>query len=62
MFKALCGAQLNYTTTEMELLAVIFSLENFRSYLLGVKVIVYSNNAALRYLLTKKDVKLRLIK
>ena len=46
-FKALCGVQLNYTTTEKELLVVVFSLEKFRSYLLGVKVIVYSDHAAL---------------
>ena len=34
------GVQLNYTTTEKELLTVIFSLEKFRSYLLGVKVCI----------------------
>lgn len=55
-------AQLTYTTTEKELLAVIFALENFHSYLIGTKVTVYSDHATLRYLLTKKDAKLRLIK
>ncbi|XP_027099229.2 uncharacterized protein [Coffea arabica] len=59
--RALNGAQLNYSTTEKELLAVIFALEKFRPYLLGAKVIVYSDHAALRYLLTKKDAKPRLI-
>ena len=53
--------QLNYSTTEKELLAVIFSLEKFWSYLIGTKVTVYSDHAALRYLLTKKDAKPRLI-
>ncbi|CAL2247560.1 unnamed protein product [Prunus armeniaca] len=50
-------AQLNYFTTEKELLAVIFALEKFCSYLVGSKVIVYSDHATLRYLLTKKDAK-----
>nr|XP_027096224.1 uncharacterized protein LOC113716126 [Coffea arabica] len=60
--RALNGAQLNYSTTEKEFLAVIFALEKFRSYLLGAKVIVYSDHAALRYLMTKKDAKSRLIR
>ncbi|XP_071923079.1 uncharacterized protein [Coffea arabica] len=60
--KALNGAQLNYSTTEKELLAVIFALEKFRPYLLGAKVIVFSDHAALRYLITKKDAKPRLIR
>ncbi|XP_027150385.1 uncharacterized protein LOC113750628 [Coffea eugenioides] len=56
------GAQLNYSTTEKEFLAVIFALEKFRSYLLGTKLIVFSDHTALRYPMTKKDVKPRLIK
>ncbi|CAL9001444.1 unnamed protein product [Prunus brigantina] len=59
--RTLNDAQLNYSTTEKELLAVVFALEKFRSYLVGSKVIVYSDHAALRYLLTKKDAKPRLI-
>ncbi|XP_038697122.1 uncharacterized protein LOC119993981, partial [Tripterygium wilfordii] len=55
-------AQLNYSTTEKELLAVIFALEKFRSYLIGSRVIVYTDHAALRYLMTKKDAKPRLIR
>nr|XP_027102729.1 uncharacterized protein LOC113723971 [Coffea arabica] len=60
--QALNGAQLNYSTTEKELLAVIFALEKFRSYLLGAKLIVFSDHVALRYLMTKKDAKPRLIR
>ncbi|CAL2238230.1 unnamed protein product [Prunus armeniaca] len=60
--RTLSDAQLNYFTTEKELLAVVFALEKFRSYLVGSKVIVYSDHAALRYLLTKKDAKPRLIR
>ena len=39
--KTLMDAQVNYTTTEKELLAVVFELDKFRSYLLGSKVIIY---------------------
>ena len=55
--KTLLGPQLNYATTEKELLAVVFAMDKFRSYLVGAKVIVYMDHAALKYLLTKKDAK-----
>jgi hypothetical protein len=60
--KTLNDAQLNFSTTEKELLAVVFALDKFRSYLLGSKVLVYSDHAALKYLLSKKDAKSRLIR
>ena len=60
--KTLSDAQLNYTTTEKELLAVVFALEKFHLYLLGSKVLVYSDHAALKHLLSKKDTKPRLIR
>jgi hypothetical protein len=60
--KTLSGPQLNYATTEKELLAVVFAVDKFRSYLVGVKVVVYTDHAALKYLLTKKDAKPRLIR
>ncbi|KAL2228571.1 UNVERIFIED_CONTAM: Retrovirus-related Pol polyprotein from transposon 17.6 [Sesamum indicum] len=60
--RMLDNTQSNYTTTEKELLAVVFALEKFCSYLLGTKVIVYSDHAAFRYLLSKKDAKPRLIR
>ena len=60
--RTLSDAQLNYTTTEKELLAVVFALDKFRSYLLGSKVIVFTDHAALRYLLSKKETKPRLIR
>jgi len=46
---------------EKELLAVVFAMNKFRSYLVGDKVIVYTDHAALKYLHTKKDAKARLI-
>ncbi|KAH9744776.1 hypothetical protein KPL70_003833 [Citrus sinensis] len=55
-------AQLNYSTTEKEMLAVVFALEKFRSYLIGCKIIIFTDHAALKYLLTKKDTKARLIR
>ncbi|XP_020417839.1 uncharacterized protein LOC109948603 [Prunus persica] len=60
--RTLNDAQLNYATTEKELLAVVFALDKFRSYLLGAKVIVYTDHAALKFLLAKKEAKPRLIR
>jgi hypothetical protein len=60
--KTLVGAQLNYATIEKELLAVVFAIHKLRSYLVGAKVIIYTDHAALKYLLTKKDAKPRLIR
>jgi hypothetical protein len=60
--RTLNDAQLNYSTIEKELLAVIFALEKFRSYLIGSKVIIFTDHAALRYLFAKKDAKPRLIR
>ncbi|RDY12768.1 Retrovirus-related Pol polyprotein from transposon 17.6, partial [Mucuna pruriens] len=55
-------AQQNYTKTEKELSAIGFALDNFHSYLLGSKIVMFSDHAALRYLLKKPDAKPRLIR
>ncbi|XP_052736729.1 uncharacterized protein LOC128197917, partial [Vigna angularis] len=60
--KVLNDAQLNYATTEKEFLAIVYALEKFRPYLIGSKVIVYTDHAAIKYLLTKPDSKPRLIR
>ncbi|XP_073119798.1 uncharacterized protein [Henckelia pumila] len=60
--RTLDGAQKNYTTTEKEMLVVVFSVDKFRSYLIGSKVIVYTDHATIRYLYAKKDAKPRLIR
>jgi hypothetical protein len=60
--RTLNDAQVNYATTEKELLAVVFTFEKFRSYIVNSMVIVYTDHAAIKYLLSKKDVKPRLIK
>ena len=51
--KTLNSAQMNYTTIEKELLAVIFALDKFRSYLISSSTIVYSDHAAVKYLMSK---------
>ena len=50
----LAEAQMNYTTTEKELLAVFYALEKFRPYILGSKIVIYTNHAALKYLFSKR--------
>jgi hypothetical protein len=55
--KTLNGGQLNYVTIEKELLFLVFAIDKFRSYLVGARVIVYTDHATLKYVLTKKDVK-----
>jgi hypothetical protein len=59
--KTLMDVQVNYTTTKKDLLVVVFALDEFRSYLMGSKLIIYSNHAILRHLLAKKETKPRLI-
>ena len=58
--KTLDSAQANYTTTEKEFLAVVFALEKFRSYIVGSPVTIFTDHAALKYLLSKQDTKPRL--
>ncbi|XP_070041137.1 uncharacterized protein [Nicotiana tomentosiformis] len=59
--RTLKGAQLNYTMSEKEILAVVFAFDKFRSYLIGSKVIVYTDHASLRYQIAKKESNPRLI-
>ena len=58
--KTLDSAQANYTTTEKEFLAVVFALEKFRSYIVDSPVTIFTDHAALKYLLSKQDTKPRL--
>ena len=60
--KTLNEVQRNYTTTEKELLAVVFALDKFRAYLVGSFIVVFTDHFALKYLLTKQDAKARLIR
>ena len=58
--KTLDSAHSNYITTEKEFLTVVFALEKFRSYIVGSPVTIFTNHAALKYLLSKQDTKPRL--
>nr|GEV19558.1 reverse transcriptase [Tanacetum cinerariifolium] len=60
--KTMTEAELNYTTTEKEMLAVVYAFEKFRSYLILNKSIVYTDHSALKYLFAKKDSKVRLLR
>ncbi|GJT27870.1 reverse transcriptase domain-containing protein [Tanacetum coccineum] len=60
--KTMTDAQAHYTTTKKELLAVVYAFEKFWSYLVLSKTIVYTDHSALKYLLTKQDVKPRLLR
>ena len=63
VFDAICYAsrtlndvQLNYATT------IVFAFDKFRPYLIGNKVIVFTDHSTIKYLMTKKDAKPRLIR
>nr|GEY85045.1 reverse transcriptase domain-containing protein [Tanacetum cinerariifolium] len=58
--KTMTEAQIHYTTTEKEMLAVVYAFEKFRPYLVLSKSIVYTDHSALKYLLNKQDAKPRL--
>ncbi|GJU76259.1 reverse transcriptase domain-containing protein [Tanacetum coccineum] len=55
--KTMTDAQAHYTTTEKELLAVVYAFEKFRPYLVLSNTIVYTDHSALKYLLAKQDAK-----
>nr|GEU92623.1 reverse transcriptase domain-containing protein [Tanacetum cinerariifolium] len=59
--KTMTEAESNYTTTEKEMLAMVYAFEKFRSYLILNKSIVYTDHSALKYLFAKKDSKARLL-
>ncbi|XP_047251386.1 uncharacterized protein LOC124886595 [Capsicum annuum] len=60
--KVLNDAQMNYTVIENEMLAVVYVFDKFRAYLVGTKVIILTNHAAIKYLFNKKDAKPQLIR
>ena len=60
--KTLNEAQRNYTTTEKELMAVVYALDKFRAYLVVSDIKIFTDHSALKYLLTKQNSKARLIR
>nr|GFA09560.1 DNA-directed DNA polymerase [Tanacetum cinerariifolium] len=59
--KTMTEAESHYTTTEKEMLAVVYAFGKFWSYLILNKSIVYTDHSALKYLFDKKDSKARLL-
>ena len=55
--KTLDSTQSNYKTTEKEFLVIVFALEKFRSYIVGSPITIFTDHAALKYLLSKQDTK-----
>jgi hypothetical protein len=51
--KNLTLAELNYTVTEKEFLAVIHAINKFRHYIIGYSVILYIDHFAIRYVANK---------
>ncbi|GJT38770.1 putative reverse transcriptase domain-containing protein, partial [Tanacetum coccineum] len=49
----------NYTTHDLELGAVVFSLRLWRHYLYGVKCTVFTNHKSLQYILDQKELNMR---
>ncbi|GKC93045.1 reverse transcriptase domain-containing protein [Tanacetum coccineum] len=60
--KTMNKAESHYTTTEKEMLAVVYAFEKFQSYLILNKGIVYTDHSALKYLFAKKDSNARLLR
>nr|GEX53528.1 reverse transcriptase domain-containing protein [Tanacetum cinerariifolium] len=60
--KTMNQVEMNYTTTEKEMLAAVYAFEKFRSYLIMKKSVVYTDYSALKYLFAKKDAKVRLLR
>nr|GFC86644.1 reverse transcriptase domain-containing protein [Tanacetum cinerariifolium] len=60
--KTMNDAETNYTTTEKEMLAVVYAFKKFRSYLIMNKSIVHKDHSVLKYLFTKNDAKARLLR
>ncbi|GJS55891.1 reverse transcriptase domain-containing protein [Tanacetum coccineum] len=55
--KTMNEAESHYTTTEKEMLAVVYAFKKIRSYLILNKSVVYTDHSALKYLFGKKDLK-----
>ena len=55
-------AQENYSTTEKEMLAIVFACEKFRPYILGSHGIIHTDHTSIKYLMAKKEAKPRLFR
>ena len=60
--KVLSETQLNHATTNKGMLAIVFALDKFHSYLISAKVIIYIDHLVIKYLLSNDNSKPRLIR
>ncbi|GKE39109.1 reverse transcriptase domain-containing protein [Tanacetum coccineum] len=61
--KTMTEAESDYTTTEKEMLAVVYAFEKFRSYIIMNKSIVYTDHSTLKYLFVlRKNAKCKIAK
>ncbi|GJR94974.1 DNA-directed DNA polymerase [Tanacetum coccineum] len=60
--KTMTEAQIHYTATEKEMLAIVYAFEKFPPYLILSKSIVYTDHSVLKYLMNKQDVKTKLLR
>lgn len=51
--KNLASAELNYTMTEKECLAVVYTINKFRNNIIGYEVFVHTDHSAIKYLMNK---------
>ena len=51
--KNFIGAEVNYTVTEKEFLAVVYAINKFQHYITGYKVFVHTNHSAIHFLMNK---------
>ena len=55
--KTLVSEKVNYSTIKKALLAIVFTLDKFKSYLIGSLIVYFTDYAALKYPLSKKEAK-----
>ncbi|GJW77442.1 putative reverse transcriptase domain-containing protein [Tanacetum coccineum] len=49
----------NYTTHDLELVAVVFALKIWRHYLYGTKSVIYTDHKSLQHIFSQKELKMR---
>ncbi|KAK9759146.1 Reverse transcriptase (RNA-dependent DNA polymerase) [Popillia japonica] len=60
--RKLLAAEKNYTITELELLAIVFACEKFRTYILGYPIVILTDHRALSFLFNCKILSGRLMR